>query len=41
VAAILSAQTPDRRVNDVTRVLFARYGTAADYASVDRAELEQ
>ncbi len=40
VAAILSAQTTDRRVNDVTRVLFARYRTAADYAAADRAELE-
>jgi hypothetical protein len=28
VAAILSAQTTDRKVNEVTRVLFARYRTA-------------
>jgi endonuclease-3 len=41
VAAILSAQTTDRRVNEVTRVLFARYRTAADYAAADRAELER
>jgi endonuclease III len=41
VAAILSAQTTDRRVNEVTRVLFARYRTAADYATADRAELEK
>ena len=40
VAAILSAQTTDRRVNEVTRVLFARYRSAADYAAADRAELE-
>ena len=41
VAAILSAQTTDRRVNEVTRVLFVRYRTAADYAAADRAELER
>ena len=41
VATILSAQTTDRLVNHVTPVLFARYGTAADYASADRAEMEK
>src|SRR5258708_5291481 len=41
VAAILSVRTTDRRVNEVTRVLFARYRAAADYAAADRAELEQ
>jgi endonuclease-3 len=41
VAAILSAQSTDRRVNEVTRVLFVRYRTAADYAAADRAELER
>jgi endonuclease-3 len=41
VAAILSAHTTDRQVNQVTRVLFARYRTAADYAAADRAELER
>jgi endonuclease-3 len=41
VATILSAQTTDRRVNEVTRVLFARYPTAAHYAAADQAELEQ
>jgi len=40
VATILSAQTTDKRVNLVTPVLFAKYRTAADYASADRAELE-
>lgn len=40
VATILSAQTTDRRVNEVTRALFARYRTAADYAAADRAELQ-
>jgi endonuclease-3 len=41
VATILSAQCTDQRVNEVTPKLFARYPTAADYASADRAELEQ
>ncbi len=41
VAAILSAQTTDHRVNVVTRALFARYRTAADYAAADRAELQR
>jgi endonuclease-3 len=41
VATILSAQTTDQRVNEVTPKLFARYPTAADYAGADRAELEE
>jgi endonuclease-3 len=41
VATILSAQTTDKRVNMVTPMLFARYETAADYASADREELEK
>jgi endonuclease-3 len=40
VATVLSAQTTDVRVNMVTPSVFARYRTAADYASADRAELE-
>jgi endonuclease III len=40
VATILSAQTTDVRVNEVTPKLFARYRTAADYAAADRSELE-
>lgn len=40
VATVLSAQCTDRRVNQVTPALFARYPTAADYARADRAELE-
>lgn len=40
VAVVLSAQTTDRRVNEVTPALFARYRTAADYAAADRTELE-
>jgi endonuclease-3 len=41
VATILSAQTTDQRVNEVTPKLFARYPTAADYAAADRAEMEE
>jgi endonuclease-3 len=41
VATILSAQTTDQRVNEVTPKLFARYRSAADYAGADRAELEE
>ncbi len=40
VATVMSAQTTDIRVNMVTPAVFARYRTAADYASADRAELE-
>ena len=41
VATVLSAQCTDKRVNEVTPALFARYPTAADYAGADRAELEE
>ncbi len=41
VATILSAQCTDKRVNETTPALFARYRTAADYAAADRAELEE
>jgi endonuclease-3 len=40
VATVLSAQCTDKRVNEVTPALFARYPTAAAYAAADRAELE-
>ena len=40
VATILSAQCTDERVNQVTPALFARYKTAADFASADSLELE-
>lgn len=40
VAVVLSAQTTDRRVNQVTPALFAKYPTPADLAAADRAELE-
>jgi endonuclease-3 len=41
VATVLSAQTTDVRVNELTPKLFARYPTAADYAAADRTELEE
>jgi endonuclease-3 len=41
VATILSAQSTDKKINEVTPVLFAKYRTAADYAGADRAELEE
>ena len=41
VATILSAQTTDKRVNETTPALFARYRAASDYAAADRDELEQ
>jgi endonuclease-3 len=40
VATILSAQCTDKRVNMVTPALFARYKTAADFATPDSGELE-
>jgi endonuclease-3 len=41
VATILSAQSTDRRVNQVTPELFARFPDAAAYASADREVLER
>ncbi len=41
VATILSAQCTDKRVNEVTPRLFARYPSAKDYASADRFEVEE
>jgi endonuclease-3 len=41
VATILAAQCTDERVNEVTRTLFRKYRTAADYAQADPAELER
>lgn len=40
VAVMLSAQTNDNQVNAITGQLFARYATAADFASLTSAELE-
>jgi len=41
VATILSAQTTDVRVNQVTETLFAKYRTAEDYADSALDELEE
>ncbi|MFA6562173.1 MAG: endonuclease III [Verrucomicrobiia bacterium] len=41
IATILSAQCTDKRVNMVTPALFARFKTAADYATAPPAELER
>ena len=41
VATILSAQTTDVRVNQVTENLFAKYRTADDYADSAPDELEE
>ncbi len=41
MATILSAQTTDHGVNQVTPVLFGRYRMAGDYAGADQAELEK
>ena len=41
VATILSAQCTDKRVNETTPAVFAKYRTARDYAEADRAELEE
>jgi len=41
VATILSAQSTDVRVNQVTKDLFEKYRTAEDYAGADLTELEE
>lgn len=41
VATVLSAQSTDKMINQVTPALFRRYTTALEYAKADRAELEQ
>lgn len=41
VATILSAQTTDKRVNEITPVLFSRYRGAADYAAAEREDIEK
>jgi endonuclease-3 len=40
VAVILSAQSTDAMINKITPALFARFKTAADYATCDISELE-
>lgn len=41
VATVLSAQTTDVRVNQVTPTLFRRYPEAADYAAAELEELQE
>jgi endonuclease III len=41
VATILSAQTTDVRVNQVTKTLFEKYRTAEDYEEANSTELEE
>ena len=41
VATILSAQCTDKRVNETTPALFAKYPTMADFAHASQAELGQ
>ena len=41
VSTILSAQCTDERVNMVTPVLFASYGTPRDFARANQADLEE
>ncbi|MHA2787875.1 endonuclease III [Corynebacterium sp. S7] len=41
VATVLSAQTTDVRVNQVTPALFAKYPQASDYATADVEELQE
>ena len=41
VATVLSAQCTDERVNKVTKKLFKKYQTAADYANAPPGELEE
>lgn len=41
IAVMLSAQTTDKKVNEVTAVLFKKYKTWEDYANADLEELRQ
>jgi endonuclease-3 len=41
VAVILSAQSTDKKVNEVTRKLFKKYNSIEDYANADIKELEK
>jgi endonuclease III len=40
VATILSAQSTDKKINEVTRTLFAKYRSPADYLAVPEEELQ-
>lgn len=41
IATILSAQCTDKKVNEITPDLFAKYPTARDFAEADQAVLEE
>lgn len=41
IATILSAQCTDKRVNEVTKILFNRYKTLEDYAEANLEELQE
>ena len=41
VAVILSAQCTDKRVNEVTKTLFAKYNKPQDFAQIRQEELER
>lgn len=41
IATILSAQSTDKKVNEVTPTLFARYPRPQDYLAADEAELQR
>lgn len=40
IATVLSAQTTDKKVNQVTKVLFDKYKTPKDFANLKQEELE-
>ena len=41
IAIVLSAQTTDKRVNKVTRVLFSKYKTIEELANADVSDIER
>lgn len=41
VAVVLSAQTTDKKVNEVTPALFAKYKTLADFSKIKQEDLEK
>ncbi|NFN86731.1 endonuclease III [Clostridium sporogenes] len=40
IATVLSAQTTDKKVNEVTKILFKEYDTPKDFLNLKREELE-
>lgn len=41
IATMLSAQTTDKKVNEVTKILFLKYHTAQEFLNADIEDLEQ